>query len=619
MSKDLDFFKGCIRSALPTDMDLSMIEWGKRHCLTPGSPMGESFDVRHTPWMAQVLSSLDNKSVRETLVIAPVQSGKSQVSEVFLSRTIATNMKGDIMLAYETDDKATQKWKLGLRNKLLACPEVKKVWPIGDKKRDVICNINFDGFNFRVNGVKSKNNLSSFTYPVMVLDECHNYEDGKIALAKGRAMGVANHRILYVSTGSPTTHELHSVWKTTTQQEFQWKCPSCGQHHVPRVKIDQKTGSGLHYDSQGCRNPDNSVNFEKLKASIFYQFPCCGHRIADDNEVRRSLAAQGKYSDPVKGSNPRKVGFRVPGLVVTIPVWADLILEKINALEAMRHGDITKFITYVTEREADFFDNRRHNQEAREAAPTVSDAKAPAKAVLKGPLVTTEVTHRLMTVDAQAGTNMAKHHYYYVIRDLARSSSTIVAEGRAETEEDLIALVTRHNVYAPAVDGEEPLPNVMVDGQWNTEAIYSMCERNNWIIVRGSPEKLYATPGKPSSGTVFKRYDEGYEHNSESTSRSYYVDTLWHDTNVSKERLHQLKTSPSYAWIIPDDVSPLFKEHNSAWDRVEKVGEGVTRYEFKKISDRVDDDLGMCEVYQALWLAQLRENSDDFSLDVQVK
>lgn len=617
--EDFGFFTECLRTALPSDMDLDLASWARKHCLTPGSPFGESFDVRHTPWMTEVLRSLDDRSVRETLLIAPVQSGKSQVSEVFLSRAIATNVKGDIMLAFETDDKAGQRWRLGLRSRLLQCDEVKRVWPLGDKKRDAICNTNFDTFNFRVNGVKSKNNLSTFTFPIIVLDECHNYEDGKIAMAKGRAAGVANHRILYVSTGSNTTHELHSVWKASTQREFMWRCPSCGNYHVPRFRIDKANGSGLHYDLANSRNPDNSVNFVKLRDSVYYQFPCCKHAVRDDPEARRLLAMNGKYSDPVPGSSSRKVGFRVPGLVVTAPVWAELVLEKINGLEAMRHGDITKFITYVTEREADFFDNRRHNQEARDTDKPAK-AKADAKAVLKGPLVTPEVVHRLMTVDAQAGTNMVNHHYYYVIRDLARSSSTVVAEGRAETEEDLVGLVAKYNVFAPVTEeGEDPLPNVLIDGQWNTEVIYRMAERNNWLIVRGSPEKIYRVNGKPSSGQVYKRYDEGYEHRSETTGQSCFVDTIWHDTNVSKERLYQLKTGTSYNWIIPDDVSPVFKEHNAAWDRVEKTGEGATRYEYTKISDRVDDDLGMCEVYQALWLAHLREHSDDFSLDVAVK
>jgi len=606
-------FLDIMKKALPSDLDISLCEWAKLHCNTPGSPLGETYDINHTPWMREPLNSLSDRSIKETTLIAPIQSGKSQVSEVFLSYTISINVKGDIMVAYETDDKAEQRWKSGLRKKLLDCNEVKRVWPVGDKKRDNICNTNFDSFNLRVNGVKSKNNLSSFTVSTLILDECHNYENGKMALAKGRTAGVANFKILNVSTGSETTHELYNNWQASTQQEYMWKCPCCNKYHVPHFRVDDKTGGGLHYDKKNSMMANGKIDYAKLKESVFYQFPCCGHKIKDEPEIRMTLASTGRYSSPIDGSNPKVTGFRVPGLVVTTPVWATLVLEKINALESIKHGSIDKFKIYIMEREADFFDSRRHNQEARSEPSTKK--KLSQHIIKKGPLVTSETVVRVMGVDAQAGINMKNPHYYYVIRDLARSSSTVVAEGRADDIAALQSLIETHQVYTTQDDGSK-IPNVLIDGQWNTDFLYEVAHENDWLIIRGHNQTLYKIAGKPSSGTCSYRVDHGYEHKCTSTGIYTHVDTIWHDTLLSKERLFKIKQASQYNWIIPDDVSGIFKEHNAAWDRVEKTTDTGPKVEYKKISDRSDDDLAMCEVYLALYLDLLREEHAAFSLDL---
>jgi hypothetical protein len=125
--------------------------------------------------------------------------------------------------------------------------------------------------NFIMQGVNTERSVSGDTIRGQVNEELHdadNWIPGRLEQAYGRTTAFWNSVILNISNASHKRDQLHQAFLAGTQQEWQVRCPGCGQYHTMRTHWEETKPElgGLRYDMAGSRLEDGEVGLRQAAA-----------------------------------------------------------------------------------------------------------------------------------------------------------------------------------------------------------------------------------------------------------------------------------------------------------------------------------------------------------------
>lgn len=363
---------------------------------------------------------------------------------------------------------------------------------------------------------------------------------------------------------------------------------------------------GLRWDSEGCKTDSGRYNYNKLEATIRYQFPC-GGQIADVACERRRI--QGRYRTTNDGAHLSHRSWNFQAVSCDAIRWLTLIQEWHQAIRGMKSGDIQPMRRFVTERECRFWSD--------ELAPFSSAIvlKSEIKKSREG-LVGRAV--RLWAADKQRGYKSKGElsHYWLVIRDvMPNSDSQLVFEGQVSTDTELLAVLDEHKCerYAGGVDGT-----------WDTKNVKELCFRNGLNMFAANQSHKGGFLHKDG---VRRFYDDGklihldlnlpprfdYTYSAsgvapcqaEPTIISYNLAGMLE--NFFFIRSHERNVTSNggddfIRWDVPSDVSEDYQKQIDCWERV-SVKQRKTNDEVEGFRKRYEaDHMTMCEAYIAMMM-----------------
>ena len=139
-------------------------------------------------------------------------------------------------------------------------------------------------------------------------------------------------------------------------REWENICPVCGIKHAMHFRFNPSKPElgGLRWDAS-TRLSDGRPNYNKLDATIRYQFPC-GHEVAASPASRRTL--RGDYSEPKnEGAHLSHESWTSEAVSYDQISWLDLIKEWHGAIRALKAGDTEPMFRFVTQRECKFYND----------------------------------------------------------------------------------------------------------------------------------------------------------------------------------------------------------------------------------------------------------------------
>jgi len=559
-------FRDALLRAIPGPVPASIIDWGERNFRIIGSALSERFDHRTAPWL-NAPAECGLKPGKYSFC-KPIQSGGTTLGELLLAFWIVSWNHGDISYFWPNDLKALDRWDRYTEKRLAAC--AKLMARASSRRHDWTRGlIIFPHCNFAQIGVRTDRNVSSDTLRGVVCEELHDHQGGwapgRLAQVFGRQSAVWNAISFLISNASYDGDDFDVEWHAGSQENWEVRCPGCGQHHVMRTRWQKDGLGGLRYDAEGCRRKDRSYDYTKLVGTIRYEMPC-GYEVHDVPAERRALSESGRYGDPANpGAGPNRRSFRLESVAVHAVSWLDLIQEKHAALRALERGDPKPFEVYTRERECRWWkpDDRpvTHVIAVKETVFKTREGLPPPKM-------------RYAAGDRQRGSAGELPHWWLVISDVAvgagQGNTRIVWEGKCTDDHDLAATIEKHGV--------DPL-SVVLDSGWDSQHVYELCLAKGYCCVKveGSTdgrvrtwthadksEKIYSVPqflcvmlGVEGRHPIVQMPDGRIINKNP---------RFWHCSKWGvMERLAYLRASQVLQYEIPQDVSPEFIAHFGAW------------------------------------------------------
>lgn len=599
----------CTVQAIPKD-NPNIIEWAEANVKLPSSARSKNFNMSITPWIQEPLERMVDLTTRVVTLMKPVQSGGSTVGEVVILYWIMF-WHGFIQYNWSKDKRADERWSSRIKQLFEACP------PVAERMSKLVVKtgeVDFGNAFFRMQGAFVSSNLDSDTIPMQINEEIHDWEPGHLKKAEGRSTAVWNFKRGNISNAGLKGDQLDQAQSEGTNQIWEVKCPGCGGYHPMRERWDDKRPDlgGIRYDASKARLGAFKYDYNVLRPTVHYQFPC-GYRVHNEDVTqRRQLSLSGRYSQPRNtGALLSNRSYTFDAACVDYIDYMTLIQEKHDALKARAGGDPEPYIKYSKERACLPYDPN--------AVPLAG----------KIDIIVTQKKNRdglpfprlrYTNIDRQQGNrDKGELPYWWVlIRDFklfyGALRSMLVYEGKKETDEQVISVMDDHKVeryHACADSGDD------------TDHVYNFCMRYGIHAIKGGTEGWYAheggakrmySPEKPLHSMM--NFPSKFPYVPDPTTGIMVPDVrepmFWlYSKSAIREHLNWLRTSSQ--WEVPGDVSEDYLSHMEAENRITEphaiTGENITKW----IQVRDRNDLFVCECYASMMLSMSGEIGEAYN------
>lgn len=573
----IDFFLSTISHKLE-----DVIEWADKYYRVVNKDR-DLFNTADAPWLIEPLRMADDPLVSKLTYVKPVQcGGGTSLGEIIIERRILDS-SGLIGYYWPTDDKAKDRWEKWTERRLRANTAIRGRFP----KEYENMLIRFPNITFAMGGVWNSSNLDSDTVDFVICEEVHQWVNGMLGKAKGRQTKVDFPKFIVISNAGLKGDQLHQEFNEGTQQHFEVKCPGCKQFHIMRTRYEESKPQlgGLRYDTDGCKRSDGTFDYNKLLATIRYQFPC-GYEMRDDIRERRLAAEQGRYSEPFNtGALSSQRSYTLQAVSCHTMRWLDLIQEKHIALRALRAGDDSSWKQYLQERESIFYDAGEHRP--FQGQIVISSSAVKMREGLP------DEAGKIFSFDWQQG---FKHlgeltHYWGVIESVkADCNSQVIWAGRVDDESELLSILKFHGITDSDSGG---ICDGFIDASKNSKSILSFCYRAGINAVQGnasgkgqwhwpdgswqyfSPKKyIYKELNMPPRYDLVMTQEGVMENPAEPFIIMYSkAGILKNHFFIRELKMNVLennsKAEPSeyFERVIPSDIGEDYLKHHEAWER----------------------------------------------------
>ena len=279
----------------------AIYEWAHEEITMPRalSKITGKYNVSLTPFLKAIFDDFLDPTCRQINAVSCIQTGRSLCMQICLLYTIANAPQMGLMVAASGDlQDAFVKGKI--QPLVNGCPAVKEI--LKDKNSLTLKGIRLpDNIEITFNGTSTAM-FSGLTVELLLLDECWQYPEGIIALAKTRIKSNEATAKTFICSqpgesgdGLDQEYHLGQIW------EWGWICPECKHlqpyywnQEKPESTKENKVYAGIQWDP--VFNSNGSKDLEAMAKTARLQCFHCTHSIAGtDAETRRKISDEGQY------------------------------------------------------------------------------------------------------------------------------------------------------------------------------------------------------------------------------------------------------------------------------------------------------------------------------------
>jgi hypothetical protein len=361
--------------------------------------------------------------------------------------------------------------------------------------------------------------------------------------------------------------------------------------HVPFFSPERLDAKGGVRWSQDARTGGGTYDFEKVRKTVTYQCPHCGHEFRPTEENQHKLNRGGCYTAGTPDAEHES--FHWPAWVSDFRLLGDFAVEFLQAKAALKRGTTELLQEFTQKREAKAWDASIIEAEPMRQIESTYD--------LGDPWPEAEV--RFLTVDVQ------KHHLWALVREWKQGpESRLVWTGKIMTWDELRQRQVEHGV-------EDRF--TFVDSSHFTELVYGQCCRFNWNALKG--EKASGGFVEEGDGVslrvpVSASNQSGRPARLPVDARVTACDLLRVSEEMTSESLHLFRTGRAGGWTIPRNAPAEYMEQMAS--RVRRTRQhkltGQTIWEWVTVG-KCGEHLWDCERYQvaAAYLSGMLEGKQE--------
>jgi hypothetical protein len=333
-------------------------QWVSENCDLPADSELKSFDFELF-WLARfVLEQLcHNEHLKRFTEMVSAQVGKTVTILAYLCWKIK-NRPSSVGWYTDTGINAKHDFKTKILPALEDCKPVAPLLPAERSKKNNTL-IQFGFMNLRVMGAESKSNREGKTISEVMCDEVRNYPPGGMEQIDNRFKTITNHRrILFSSAGEITQEPWVSFHRGTRHLGF-WKCPHCGHAQTFRFGKDEsplyptkrKSGGFIWADNELTHPGDDVYNFKELDPTIRYQCENenCKYEFKESEKLQLIRDTEAVQTNPMADPADVSVHCWEAYMPFSGCSWPTIVHKFLNALVAMRHGNIEPLKVFTKE------------------------------------------------------------------------------------------------------------------------------------------------------------------------------------------------------------------------------------------------------------------------------
>lgn len=301
---------------------LTLSQWAEAKRIINGAPWRNET----APYLVPIMDAISDPGTQEVTLIAPSQSGKSEVAINALGY-FAEQEPSPQLLVQPTVEMGERFSKERISTLIQETPALQCVFPSPKSRSasNTTTSKAYPGGQLDIVGANAPAGLAMSPKRVVILDERDRHprsagSEGDVkAIARARTRRF-RHRRKIVEVSSPTDAEASLIYPSFlegTQEYQQWLCQGCGVAHIPRFEQLQ-----FERDAESRQVVADSVRMA---------CPTCQHE--HPRPVERAVKQASVFSAPQPARVPHKRTFWVHGLLAAFHSWAEIAQEFVTANE----------------------------------------------------------------------------------------------------------------------------------------------------------------------------------------------------------------------------------------------------------------------------------------------
>jgi phage terminase large subunit GpA-like protein len=337
-------------------------QWVQENCELPDDSELKSFDFELFPLARFVLEQLcHNEYLKRFTEMLSAQVGKTVTILAYVAWLIK-NRPRSVAWYTDTGINAKHDYKTKILPALESCRPIAPLLP-NDRTRKNNTLIQLGFMNLRIMGAESRSNREGKTISEVLCDEVRNYPAGAMEQIDNRFKTITNwRRILFSSAGEITQEPWISFQRGTRHMGF-WKCPHCnhaqtfrfGKKKSPLYPVERKCG-GFMWDKNPVTHPSENVyNIPELIKTIRYQCEneACKHEFLESEKISLIRSVEFIQTNPMADPSDVSVHCWEAYMPFSGCSWASIVTKFLNAVVAMRQGNIEPMKIFVKETEGE--------------------------------------------------------------------------------------------------------------------------------------------------------------------------------------------------------------------------------------------------------------------------
>lgn len=540
-----DYQKNALQFLKPPE-DLNVSEWAGKYRILDAKTSAAPGPWKNskTPYLQEIMDTLSNYEIEETVFCKPTQIGGSE-SLLNMAGYIIDQDAAPTMVVYPTDTLAKWTSENRIKPMLELSPALRKKW---DENGSSQLELQFRDMYLVLAGSNSPSSLASRPIKYLFLDEVDKYpgasnrEADPISLARERTKTFPNRKIFQTST--PTLKSGH-IWSALEScdvvKHYFVPCPHCGEE--------------IEFIMQHLKFPgEEDMSYADRAELAVYKCQKCGGIIEDRHKPGMLRGGRWKIVE-TNTKYARKIGYWINTLYSPFVRWAEIAKEFLTSKD-----DPEKLQNFVNSWLAEPWEDTK----IRTSADLVLDRQTDLPELWLPPWT------KLLT----AGVDVQETSLYWSIRawgDYLTSQN--IAHGQARSLQEIEDIMCKEYSFP---SGDTRLVDLcLIDSGDQTDVIYEFCVgREDWVLpVKGSSKDGMLSNYKISK---INRVD----------SRAYGMQLVIIDTGKYKDsiaaRMHRENGRGS--WMVYSGCDREYAEQVTAEHKIKvrRNGRTVERWVTKK-------------------------------------
>lgn len=519
------------RSA-PTE---SIIEWCEKYIIVDKtSPFPGPWRLANSPWVGEPMLVWQDDQFNDESIMAAAQSSKTQ-TVICCGTWIIDAAPGPLMWVLAAADEAKTFMRVRLIPTFETCEPVVLRMPKNRFDRQVL-EINFPHMPFIMNGANSPSKLQSKPIRYLILDELRNYPPGAYEMVMKRTRAFWNYKRLIISTPSKVNDAVHRAYLAGDQRRYFVKCPHC----AGEFPLEWKQ---MKWDRNEKTNPEpGRWDFNLLAETIRYECPHCAGAIKDTPQVRRTLAASGRWIAQNKLAPSNRASFHWNAILPPWVRWKDLVEEFLTATGYARLGDLDPLKSFINESLGEPFDDSEDYLGDLERPPENSYSLVE--------IHEDDGDQRYFTVDVQ------QREFWGGVRAWWKDGATskLLFPVNMKTWGDISEVAERFGLVG------FKSRFVFVDARYDTYNVFGNCADNGWTALMGENRGMYihTLPSKRKVRRIYSPLQKGDPHAGTKEAGRRWCSLFLFADDETKDMLDLRMRGLGPRWEIPRDPPPFY-------------------------------------------------------------